>query len=57
MTYYGHFDFGENLFFVVEYIKGDTLLTWRKNKKNPTELELRGMILYVYLPKDFKVEY
>lgn len=57
MTYYGHFDFGENLFFVVEYIKGDTLLTWRKNNKNPTELELRGMILYVYLTKDFKVEY
>ena len=57
MTYYGHFDFGENLFFVVEYIKGDTLLTWRKNNKNPTELELRGMILYVYLTKDFNVEY
>ena len=57
MTYYGHFDFGENLFFVVEDIKGDTLLTWRKNNKNPTELELRGMILYVYLTKDFKVEY
>ena len=57
MTYYGHFDLKKNLFFVVEYIKGDTLWTWREKNENPTELELQEVMLYVYHTQSFKVRY